>query len=91
MALAMMWVSRVIAASLMMSLPGLGGTWLDARWGTKFLGAAGFVLGLVSGAVYLIAVTRQADALRRAKSGQATLQGDESRTPGGRGPQAPHE
>lgn len=65
MAIAMMWVSRVFAASLMMCLPGLGGRWLDRRWGTSLLGPAGFVLGLVSSVVYLISVTRQAETRRR--------------------------
>ncbi len=65
MAVAMQWVARVFAVSLMMVLPGLGGQWLDARWQTRFLGIAGFVLGLVGGMAYLIAVTRQADAAHR--------------------------
>jgi hypothetical protein len=67
MAIAMQWVSRVFAASLMMVLPGLGGRWLDERWGTWFIGACGFVLGMVSGVVYLIGVTRAVDASRKAR------------------------
>jgi hypothetical protein len=58
MALAMQWVARVFAAALMMSLPGFGGQWLDGKLGTRFIGPAGFVLGLVSGTIYLIAATR---------------------------------
>ena len=46
---AMQWVSRVFAASLMMVLPGLGGQWLDRRWGTRFMGLVGFGLGLSAG------------------------------------------
>jgi hypothetical protein len=65
MAIAMSWVARVFAAALVMVLPGLGGQWLDQRWGTGFLQATGFAFGLVSGVIYLIAVTRQADAARR--------------------------
>jgi hypothetical protein len=65
MAAAMEWVSRVFAAALMMVLPGLGGQWLDARWGTQFVGLAGFVVGLVGGVTYLIAVTRRAEEARR--------------------------
>jgi hypothetical protein len=67
MAIAMQWVARVFAATLMMIVPGLGGQWLDRRWGTRFLGLAGFVLGLIGGVAYLIAVTRAADAARVAK------------------------
>ena len=65
MAIAMAWVARVFAAALMMFLPGLGGQWLDDRWGTGFLGLAGFVLGLVGGVAFLIAATRSAESQRR--------------------------
>jgi hypothetical protein len=61
MAVAMQWVARVFAVSLMMVLPGLGGQWLDSRWQTRFVGIAGFVLGLVGGMAYLIAMTRRDD------------------------------
>lgn len=71
MAVAMQWVARVFAASLMMVLPGLGGQWLDDRWQTRFLGVVGFVMGLVGGVAYLIAVTRQADVARRSTSGRS--------------------
>ena len=67
MAIAMQWVARVFAATLMMSVPGLAGQWLDRRWGTGVLGLAGFVLGLIGGVAYLIAATRAADAVRLAK------------------------
>ena len=66
MAVAMEWVARIFAATLMMSLPGLGGQWLDARWGTRFIGVTGFVLGLVSGMAYLIMATRAAESKRTA-------------------------
>jgi hypothetical protein len=49
----------------MMCLPGLGGQMLDRRWGTQFIGLAGFVIGLVFGVVYLIAITRAAEAERQ--------------------------
>jgi hypothetical protein len=73
MAVAMNWVARVFAAALAMVLPGLAGRWLDERWGTGFLQATGFVLGMISGVVYLIAMTRQADSARRMRrdSGEA--------------------
>ena len=79
MAIAMQWVARVFAATLMMILPGLGGQWLDRRWGTGFLGLAGFVLGLIGGVAYLITVTRAADAARLAKIRDAKIRNNEPR------------
>ena len=64
-AIAMQWVARIFAAALMMSLPGLGGQWLDKQWGTGFLGPTGFVVGLIGGMAYLIAATRLAEAERK--------------------------
>jgi hypothetical protein len=52
----------------MMCLPGLGGQWLDGQWGTKFLGLAGFALGLAVGMMYLINATKAAEAKRKATS-----------------------
>jgi len=63
-AVAMQWVARIFAAALMMSLPGVGGQWLDRQWDTGFVGPLGFVVGLISGMTYLIAVTRSAEASR---------------------------
>jgi hypothetical protein len=68
MAVAMQWVARIFAATLMMSLPGLGGQWLDSRWGTNFIGYTGFALGLVGGMAYLISATKAADVERKAAS-----------------------
>ena len=85
MALAMQWVARVFAASAVMVLPGLGGNGLDGLWGTRFLGVAGFVLGLVGGVFYLIAVTRQAEVARRRDADEGETQG--RRGPGPRPPQ----
>jgi hypothetical protein len=64
-AVAMQWVARIFAAALMMSLPGVGGQWLDRQWGTGFVGPAGFVVGLIGGMTYLIAVTRSAEATQK--------------------------
>lgn len=86
MAVAMQWVARVFAASAVMVLPGVGGAWLDGRWGTGFLGPAGFVVGLISGVVYLIAVTRQAEVARRRDADEGATQ--EHR---GRGPRPPQQ
>ena len=65
-AVAMQWVARIFASALMMFLPGLGGQWLDRRWGTSFIGATGFVVGLIAGMAYLIAATRSAELQRKA-------------------------
>ena len=48
------WASRIIAIGLGMFLPGVIGGWLDARWGTRFLGPAGLVLGLVTALAWLV-------------------------------------
>jgi hypothetical protein len=85
MAAAMQWVGRVFAASLTMVLPGLGGRWLDARWGTRFLGAVGFGLGLVGGMAYLIAITRQTQVARRRDADEGATQEHS-----GDGPRPPH-
>lgn len=46
------WVSRIMAIGLTMFLPGVAGSWLDARLGTSFLGllglAAGFGVAILS-------------------------------------------
>lgn len=44
---AMGWVARITAIGLTMFVPGVAGTWLDARLGTKFLGPLGLVAGFV--------------------------------------------
>jgi hypothetical protein len=43
-----------MAIGLAMFLPGVVGGWLDARWGTRFLGPAGLVLGLVTALAWLV-------------------------------------
>jgi hypothetical protein len=58
MAVAMQWVSQITTVVLEMILPGVGGQWLDAKWGTSFLGLAGFALGLSVGVWHLVAMTR---------------------------------
>jgi hypothetical protein len=58
MALAMEWVSRILAVVVVMIAPGLLGGWLDKRLGTGFLTLLGFALGLTAGTAYLLVVTR---------------------------------
>ena len=55
---AMEWVSRIVTVAAVMVLPGLGGQWLDGRWGTKFVGLLGFAAGVSLGIWYLILITR---------------------------------
>jgi hypothetical protein len=57
-ATAMQWVSRITTVGLEMVLPGLGGLWLDGRWGTSFLGLVGFALGMTLGIWHLLQMTR---------------------------------
>jgi hypothetical protein len=52
------WAGRILAAALMMCAPGIGGTWLDRRWGTSWLALLGFAVGLVGSMAYLIAATK---------------------------------
>ena len=65
MGVAMQWVARIFAAAMMMILPGLGGLWLDDRFGVGFIGLIGFGFGLVGGMIYLISATRATEVGRR--------------------------
>jgi hypothetical protein len=58
MAVAMEWVSRILAVVVLMVGPGLLGGWLDRRWGTGFLTLLGFALGLTGGTAYLLIITK---------------------------------
>lgn len=51
-------VARVMAAAMMMVLPGLLGQWLDDKLGTSFLVLLGFALGIGVSVYYLILITR---------------------------------
>jgi hypothetical protein len=50
------WVSRILAVVAVMILPGLGGRWLDGRFGTNVFTLLGFGLGLVLGIFSLLTV-----------------------------------
>ena len=63
----MEWVSRIMAVSIEMVVPGLAGQWLDARLGTKFLVLVGFALGLTLGIWHLLVMTKAAGATGAAK------------------------
>ena len=64
--LALEWVSRILAVTLIMILPGLGGQWLDQRLGTGFLGLLGFAFGVTVGIWYLVAMTSRSNPKSRA-------------------------
>lgn len=55
----MTWATRIIAAGLVMFMPAVLGSWLDARWGTTFLGLVGLALGFVTGMAWLVRVAER--------------------------------
>lgn len=65
MAAAMQWVARIMAAGMMMVLPGLAGQWLDRLLQTRFLVLVGFAVGLTSSLAYLLAITKANNASTR--------------------------
>ena len=58
MAAAMEWVSRILAISVEMVLPGIVGGWLGKRWGIDWLGLVGIALGVVLGMTHLLVMTK---------------------------------
>ena len=62
------WVSRILAVSAEMVLPGLGGQWLDERWGSKYLALVGFAIGITLGIWHLLVMTRKRPRVPQAKS-----------------------
>jgi hypothetical protein len=52
------WVSKILAISLEMILPGLAGLWIDNQLETRFLGLLGFALGVPLGIWHIIAMTK---------------------------------
>jgi hypothetical protein len=50
------WASRILAIGLAMFLPGVGGNWLDARFGTGFLGPIGLLFGFTAAIVWLVQI-----------------------------------
>ena len=59
-AVAMEWVAKITTVALEMVLPGIGGTWLDKRFGTSFLALLGFAFGLTAGIWHLLLMTKTA-------------------------------
>jgi hypothetical protein len=56
---AIAWASRIIAIGLAMFLPAVAGNWLDARFGTSFLGPIGLVLGFMLGLAWLVQLGKE--------------------------------
>ena len=87
MALAIEWVSRITTVALEMVLPGVFGQWLDSKWGTGFLGLAGFALGVSVGLWHLLRMTKasqgQFDAAMR---GARNSRNDDTHSSGGNEP-----
>ncbi len=50
------WASRILAIGLAMFLPGVGGNWLDARLGTRFLGPVGLIFGFAAALFWLVQI-----------------------------------
>lgn len=56
--LALEWVARITAVSLVMVMPGILGHWLDQKAGVSFFTLAGFAIGFVAGFVALLAMVK---------------------------------
>ena len=50
------WASRILAIGLAMFLPGVGGNWLDSRFGTRFLGPVGLIFGFTAALFWLVQI-----------------------------------
>lgn len=82
------WASRILAIGLAMFLPGVGGTWLDARLGTRFLGPVGLIFGFSAALFWLVQIGNSVKPYRRRTPGityRRRTPGEPSRrgTPGG--------
>jgi hypothetical protein len=73
------WLSRTLAITLVMVLPGVFGAYLDRRWGTTFLAPVGFGLGLLLGTAGLIILAKKLTPTARGNP----LPWDESQEQGG--------
>jgi hypothetical protein len=48
------WAARIIGMGVVMFLPAVSGSWLDARLGTGFLGPVGLAVGFAAGVAWLV-------------------------------------
>jgi len=58
-ALAAQWFGRISTITLEMSLPAIGGNYLDGRFGTSYLALIGLILGVTVGVWHLMLVARE--------------------------------
>lgn len=71
MSLAIEWVARITAVSLLMFLPGVAGQWLDGRFGTSFFTLVGFGFGFCAGlGVLLLMVNKRSSTSVDGKNGE---------------------
>ena len=77
--LAMEWVSRILAVSLEMILPGLAGKWLDSKLGTGFLVLLGFGLGITLAIWHLLVMTKASGAGGKSKRNDDQVGSDADR------------
>ncbi len=52
------WVAKITTIGCEMVAPGLVGSWLEHRYGLRFLAIAGFVLGFFVGFWHLMVMVR---------------------------------
>ena len=52
------WIGRIFAIMIFMVGPGVAGLWLDRQFGTRFLSAIGFIVGMVLGTTVLLILVK---------------------------------
>ncbi len=77
---AVFWLSQITTVVLEMVLPGVGGAWLDKRWGTGFLSLAGLAFGLALGLWHLVNLNKL-----RPPQASGDSRSDSNRQPHGEG------
>lgn len=76
------WASRILAIGLAMFLPGVGGTWLDARLGTRFLGPVGLIFGFTAALFWLVQIGNSVKPYRQPSRRRTPGISSQRRTPG---------
>jgi F0F1-type ATP synthase assembly protein I len=56
---ALQWVARITTIGITMVVPIVVGQWLDHRWGTKFIGLIGILLGVSLGLFSLVSLAKR--------------------------------
>jgi hypothetical protein len=60
------WVAKITTVGLEMTLPAIGGGYLDRRWGTQYWALVGVVVGMTVGMWHLLQMTRPKKGGKRA-------------------------